>query len=231
MAPTTLSLPSAPAQFAPATLFQSLRRRISLLSSTSPIPSRSFLQPRQNAGASTDPTVGTLIPTLYGGIGSLAPGAVAGIVLGAVLGSLLFIMLIIWAMAANSGIEQPDERIEVRDRAPSPGRRRRRSRRSSGYDVAEVRVVRDVSPRRSHRSPRNSGIRTQIVEERVVEERVPMRSRRSSPSPPPPVDEVYIERRPRRHSRDEEVIVIEGSDFSSIPPPRRKSGRKSSGYR
>jgi hypothetical protein len=91
--------------------------------------------------------------------------------------------------------------------------------------MAEVRIVRDASPRRSRRSPRNSGTRTQIVEERIVEDRVPMRSRGPSPGP----SEVYIERRPSRRSGDEEVIVIEGSDFSSVPPPRRKSKRRSGG--
>jgi hypothetical protein len=229
MAPLpTLSIRSATAQLNAKSLLQTLRRRVIPRSLISRAPSAHVLVPRQNAQTGTsDPTVGVLIPTTYAQQGSLTPAAVAGIVIGSVLGTLLIIGLLVWAMASNSGIEQPDERIEVRDRASSPGRRRRRSRRGSGYDMAEVRIVRDASPRRSHRSPRHSGTRTQIVEERIVEDRVPSRSRGPSPGP----SEVYIERRPSRRSGDEEVIVMEGSDFSSVPPPRRKSKRRSGGYR
>lgn len=212
-----------------------LKERVATINLTPRGLSNNVLYPRQDSGTpQSDPTIGPIIPTQYDQRNGLEPGAVAGIVLGAVLGTLLLIGLLVWGMSANSGIEEPEEtHIEIRDRPVSPSRRRRRSRRDGGYDVEEIRVVRDSSPRRSHRSPRQSGTRTQIVEERIVEERVPVRSRGPSPAPPPPpMQEVYIDRRPARRSGDEEVIVIEGSDFSSIPPPRRKGRRKSgSGYR
>ncbi|KAF2664804.1 hypothetical protein BT63DRAFT_429534 [Microthyrium microscopicum] len=179
------------------------------------------LHRRQNA-ATSDPTLGTFIPSTYAGLNSgPAPGAVAGIVLGSLAAFTFIIWIIYWATTLNKDtFDGTEEVIEVRDRP-----RRRRSRRVDG-DIRR----RSMSPPR-----RRSQI---IVEER--EERVLPRSRAGShmgsrivsrgPSPSPPgVEEVYVERRGPRRSRDEEVIVIEESDLSSLPPPRRGGRRRSSG--
>jgi hypothetical protein len=148
---------------------------------------------------------------------SLSPGAIAGIVLGAVLGTLFIVWIIWWAAYQQNGAVVEEEVI-VRPRSRSP----RRKRRSSHRDMSEYRGSRSYSPRRRS---------TQIVEERVVEERIPVRSRAPSMgAPPPPVETIIVDdRRPRRYSRDDEVIVIEdGSSYASdVRRDRRKSRRNS----
>jgi len=184
--------------------------------------------------AQADQNTGGIIPTTYvGQTTDPAPGAVAGIVLGSILGFLLLVWIMMWALSTNAPFDTTEEVIEVQNRRP-PSRRHshRNSRRS---DIHVERPSREYSPRR----------RTQIIEERVVEERFPAMSevrmsKGPSPSPPPPPpppvgfrEEIIVENpRPERHGRDEEVVVIvDGTDYSSDIPPRRKSKRRSSGYR
>lgn len=205
---------------------EALRRRVASL-----LP---LLAKRQdNNGGQGDPTLGIYIPTTYVQTSNaLAPGAVAGIVLGSVLGFLAVLGIIVWATTLNQNtFGTVDEVIEVHERRPPP-RRRRRTRDDDSF-VETVRV--SHRPSRNH-SPRRPS-RTEIVEERIVEERIPIpRSRGPSPGPPPPppppmMEEVFVERRPARRSREEEVVVeFDDSEMSSLPD-RRRSRRRSSGYR
>jgi hypothetical protein len=177
-------------------------RRVAL---AQPEPNSAPLHKRQNGGT-------FIIPTSYQGINNpTPPGQVVGITLGVVLGIVFVIMLMWWAMYQNQEGYIADETIEVRE-----GPRRRHSRRYSGSEI------RRVSPRRRSYSPRR---RTEIVEERIVEERV-----RGSP-PPILREEIIVEPshpRRRRERDEEEVIVYEESE--STEPPRRRS-RRNSGFR
>jgi hypothetical protein len=189
-----------------------------------------------------------LIPITYVGENSdPPPGTVVGIVVGSVLGFLMLTMLIFWARyrqsdTFHSGRGPAIASIEVRDRRSRSRSPRRLSRR--GADVTEIRRVSrgSLSPRRRSFSPRTSR-RTEIVEERFVEERFPGRESVRRVVSPARNGEIIVEKR-RRKSRSrsrargesemEEVIVYddESTELSTVPPePRRSSGRRSSGYR
>jgi hypothetical protein len=185
-----------------------------------------------------DPNIGVIIPTTYvGQTTDPSPGTVAGIVLGSILGFLLLVWLMMTALSSTTPAEMSEEVIEVRNRrSPSPRHSHRSSHRSDyRSDSIRGRPSRDYSPRR----------RTQIIEEKVVEERFPTMSdpRMSKvqgplppPPPPPPPDvrgEMIVkDQRPARRGREEEVVVIEdGTDGSSDILPKRGRRPRSSGYR
>jgi hypothetical protein len=113
--------------------------------------------------------------------------------------------------------------------------------------VTEIRRVSrgGLSPRRRSFSPRASR-RTEIVEERVVEERFPGRESVRRVVSPARNGNIVIEKRPRRSrsrsrsrlGRDEsvveEVLVYddESTELSTVPPDnRRSSSRRGSVYR
>lgn len=159
----------------------------------------SLLQPRQNAAGNQ-----VLIPNTYLGVsGDPAPGTVIGIVLGTVLGVLLVIMLVWWAMFQQTRgyITEPIETIEVR-RHPHRRSSRRRSR--------------SYSPDRRRRS--------EIVEERIVEERIPI-------GIPMRGEAIIVEPRRRRSRGDEEEVIVYEESESSVPMPRRVSSRRSQSRR
>jgi FtsZ-interacting cell division protein ZipA len=179
-----------------------------------------------------------LLPTTYIGENSdPSPGTVVGIVLGSVLGFVLIVWLIFWALWSQSGgflVRGAATTVELRrDRSP------RRARRP---EVTEVRRVSrsSLSPRRRSFSPHRRS-RTEIVEQRVVEERIPVVEsvrRVVSPSRDGSIVEKPRSRRKSRsrsrsRAREEEVIVYddESTEFSSLPEPRRSDRRRSSGYR
>lgn len=191
-----------------------------------------------------------LIPTTYVGENSdPSPGTVVGIVLGSVLGFLLLTLLIFWALYRQSdtfhrGRGPAIANIEVRDRRSRSRSPRRLSRR--GADVTEIRRVSraSMSPRRRSFSPRASR-RTEIVEERIVEDRFPVRESVRRVVSPARNGDIVVEKRPRRRSMSrsrsrareesemEEVMVYdeESTEPSTVPPEhRRSSGRRSSGY-
>jgi hypothetical protein len=173
-------------------------------SSIASIPS---LTKRQNS---------VILPTTYQGVGSDLPtSTVVAIVLGVVLGSLALILLVWWALWQNSGAESsPSEIIEVRDRRSlSPPRRRHSHRRNP--ELVEIRRV-DRS-----RSPRRSAGR--IIDERIIEERIP---RTRSIGGRSFREEVIIEpSRPRSRRRSEEEVIVY-DDESISTPPRRASYRR-----
>jgi len=176
------------------------------------------LSKRQNAvgNQNVDPRI---IPSTYLGIGTdPSPSTVVGITLGTVLGVIIVIMIVWWALY-QQGQGYIAEEVIVEDRHHHP---RRRSRRYSDTEIREVRrpASRAASPRR----------RTEIVEERIVEERIPLPVPRAAVSR----EDIIIEPRRRRGSmrgstRDEEEVIVYEESESSGPPIRRGSGRRSSG--
>jgi len=177
---------------------------------TAPSSLRLFLYRLAKRQQPTNNVNPQIIPTTYLGLGTdPAPGSVVGITLGTVLGVVLVIMLVWWALY-QQGQGFIAEEVIVEDRHHHP---RRRSRR---YSDTEIREVRRPSPRR----------RSEIVEERVVEERIPVRAMSRAVSR----EEIIVEPRRRRPSttRDEEEVIVYEESESTGPPARRSSGRRSS---
>lgn len=156
-----------------------------------------------------------------------APGAVVGIVLGSVAGFLL-LLWVLFTLSSGSGFIRTSglHEEDIVNTTHSSHRHRSRSPRRSNH-----RSTYRAEMRQTHTSPAPAARRDRVVRQERISRDVPRDVSRSRvretiivDSAPPPE---------RRVDGDDVIEVIaEGSDMTSAaPPPRRKSGRKSSGYR
>lgn len=155
-----------------------------------------------------------------------APGAVVGIVLGSVLGFLL-LLWILFTLSSGSSFIQTSNLQEEDVVVTHHGRHNRsRSPRSSRHQRSSYRE----EMRQTHTSPAPAPRRDRVVRQERISREIPRDVSRSR------VRETIIvdESRPERRVDGDDVIevIAEGSDMTSqAPPPRRKTGRKSSGFR
>lgn len=158
-----------------------------------------------------------------------APGAVVGIVLGSVLGFLL-LLWVLFTLSSGSGFIQTNNLHEEdtyvthhhgghRHRSRSP---RRENHRSSYREEM----------RQTHTSPAPAPRRDRVIRQERISRDIPRDVSRSRVRETTIVDEAP--RGERRVEGDDVIEVIaEGSDMTSQAPPptRKKSTRRSSGYR
>ncbi|KAF2863019.1 hypothetical protein K470DRAFT_255532 [Piedraia hortae CBS 480.64] len=171
------------------------------------------------------------VPTTYiGSNSSPAPGAVAGIVLGSIL-AFLFLVWLFWQLtnSRNSGGTEEEELYVRRERSRSRSRSRSRPRRQHRR---HHRHHRHRSPPRTERIVRQ--IRT--VRDATAPAAVPV----AAAAPPTPIMReasrtreatAYSVHETRVEGDDMVEVFEDESSVSGAPVPRRKTHRRSGGYR